>query len=168
VATIIIIKKRPTRPLIVAIICIYLAALSFLAFLVRTPQPVIRYNYNLFQGLHTGIEFGGGMIQSLLSGKLHIRSWYYIEGILLNILLFVPVGYLVPSLFSGMRKWWRILLFACCFSLLIEMLQLITRRGMADIDDIINNTIGAAIGYTVYVFLYRRNRKASDSRPRRD
>ncbi|WP_258881661.1 VanZ family protein [Paenibacillus sp. sptzw28] len=34
--------------------------------------------------------------------------------------------------------------------LILELMQLILRRGSFDIDDVLLNTIGAVIGYTVY------------------
>jgi len=35
-------------------------------------------------------------------------------------------------------------------SLLVELIQLVTKVGSFDVDDIILNTIGGAIGYIVY------------------
>ena len=71
------------------------------------------------------------------------------EGIILNILLFIPFGYLLPSLFPRLR-WWQVILLGLVFSLCIELLQLITKLGYADVDDLINNTLGAAIGFLCY------------------
>ena len=42
------------------------------------------------------------------------------------------------------------ILLGLAFSLTIELLQLITRLGYADVDDLINNTLGAAIGFLSY------------------
>ena len=36
------------------------------------------------------------------------------------------------------------------FSFAIEIMQYITGRGLADIDDLINNTLGAVIGYLIF------------------
>ena len=71
------------------------------------------------------------------------------DALTLNILLFVPFGYLLPSLFPS-KRWWQVILLGLAFSLTIELLQLITRLGYADVDDLINNTLGAAIGFLSY------------------
>lgn len=61
-----------------------------------------------------------------------------------NILLFVPVGVLLPEI-TGSRR--TTLIAGCSFSVLIELIQLITRRGCFDPDDIILNFVGCIIGY---------------------
>jgi glycopeptide antibiotics resistance protein len=71
----------------------------------------------------------------------------------LNMVLFIPMGYLLPYVFRwfrarvNTRPW----LFCLLVSLLAENLQLITRRGMYDLDDIISNTLGGFIGQLLYV-----------------
>ena len=55
-----------------------------------------------------------------------------------NILMFIPIGAL-----GGKYG----LCLAAGFSLAIELVQLITRRGKFDVDDIIGNVLGAAIGW---------------------
>ncbi len=83
------------------------------------------------------------------------REWLAGSGtagvaILQNIALFVPLGYLVMSLVSARTSRKKALLltvllgFAC--SLLIECAQYFTGRGMADADDLFNNTLGTLLG----------------------
>lgn len=69
--------------------------------------------------------------------------------VIMNILAFIPIGFLLGS-FKGM-KWWQALLIGLCFSLLIELLQLVLKRGLAEIDDVVNNGVGCMIGYWVSV-----------------
>ena len=45
-----------------------------------------------------GLEFGGGILKGILTGGIKIANWLSLEGIILNILLFVPFGYLLPTL----------------------------------------------------------------------
>ena len=92
-------------------------------------------------------------MSGLLNGDVRVSNWSSLEGIILNILLFVPFGYLVPSLFPRLR---HVVLLAFCVSLIIEVLQLVTRLGYADVDDLINNTIGAAIGTLIYNTLLKK------------
>lgn len=75
------------------------------------------------------------------------------EQIVLNILMFIPVG-MILSRKMGSKS----VLAATGISSVIEITQLFTRRGLFEIDDVIHNTLGAAIGFGIYVLL-RRIRK---------
>ena len=70
-----------------------------------------------------------------------------------NILLFIPMGILMPSAFTKFRKIY--ICIPCCllFSLFIETIQYIFGLGIAEIDDIVTNTIGAFIGLIIWYFL---------------
>lgn len=71
----------------------------------------------------------------------------------LNVLLFVPMGYLMPYAFSWFRARVRIrpALFCLLVSFLVENVQLISRRGMYDFDDMIANVLGGWIGQTLFI-----------------
>ena len=71
----------------------------------------------------------------------------------LNMMLFVPIGYLLPYTFRWFRARVRVrpVLFCLLLSFLVENLQLISRRGMYDFDDIISNTLGGWIGQLLYI-----------------
>ena len=81
----------------------------------------------------------------------------------LNILLFVPYGFLY-SFGKWMQKKFRIqlllsFLIALGSSLVIEMLQLITQRGYYEVEDLICNTLGGLIGtlcWYIIVIVKRR------------
>lgn len=64
-----------------------------------------------------------------------------------NILLFMPVGLLVP-LMTGWKK--RTITAGAILSLLIEIIQLASHKGVFDPDDIILNCLGTVIGYGIY------------------
>lgn len=80
-----------------------------------------------------------------------------LTGYLLNILLFVPLGFLVPVIWQKSGKLPYMLLFGFCFSLLIEISQLCNHR-RTDVDDLIMNTMGAIFGYFLYV-LFKKMKK---------
>ena len=73
------------------------------------------------------------------------RSWRQCKiqrnQILTNVIMFAPIGVLTGHLWK-----WRGLLFAAGLSIVIELLQLITVRGLCEFDDVFHNMIGAAIG----------------------
>ena len=82
-----------------------------------------------------------------------IRIW--IRNIVGNAILLLPMGILLPLLWTKFRKVGRVTLFAFLFSLGIETLQLLLTLmgniGRAfDVDDILLNTLGAFIGVSLY------------------
>ena len=72
-----------------------------------------------------------------------------VTGYLLNIVMFVPLGFFIPLIWKQMRKLSDAILAGAAFSILIELSQLLSYRG-TDIDDIIMNTLGASIGCIMY------------------
>lgn len=71
---------------------------------------------------------------------------------LLNIAMTVPLGFLLPFIWRSWRRPLATILTGAGFSLLIECSQLLTSRA-CDIDDLIANTLGAALGYGCWWFL---------------
>ena len=67
----------------------------------------------------------------------------------LNVVLFVPFGLLAPMIWQNMGKLRSVLLGAFGFTLLIEVSQLLNFRS-TDIDDVILNVLGAAVGFVIY------------------
>ncbi|MCL2445127.1 VanZ family protein [Candidatus Saccharibacteria bacterium] len=65
---------------------------------------------------------------------------------LLNVLMTVPLGFLLAFIWKEFRCWWRVALAGFGLSVLIEMSQLLNRRGTTT-DDLIMNTLGAVLGY---------------------
>lgn len=71
--------------------------------------------------------------------------------ILLNIALFIPLGYFLPSIFESTRHPYLWALFAALLvSASVELTQFLTYRGMLDVDDLISNVCGAAVGLPIY------------------
>ena len=68
---------------------------------------------------------------------------------ILNVLMFIPIGFF-SSVGLRKRRLLKITGIGCGISLTIEVLQLVYRRGVFNIDDIIHNTLGCAIGYGIF------------------
>ncbi|WP_429725638.1 VanZ family protein [Bacillus nitratireducens] len=73
---------------------------------------------------------------------------------LLNILLFMPLGFLLPTIWPHFRKMKNTVCAGFFFSLAIELNQLLNNR-ITDIDDLFTNTLGAIIGYVIYRVLFK-------------
>ncbi|MGO4183498.1 VanZ family protein [Paenibacillus sp. TAF43_2] len=67
-----------------------------------------------------------------------------------NILMFVPLGILLPCLSYKFRAFKRLLLVVVCATLAIETYQTLTGAGLFEVDDLINNTLGGIMGYQLY------------------
>lgn len=70
-----------------------------------------------------------------------------------NILLFLPMGALLPTLFPKLRSFWKTLLVVTGIMALAEICQVLFLTGSCDIDDIILNLFGTALGYPLYRIL---------------
>lgn len=68
---------------------------------------------------------------------------------ILNIILFVPLGILLPFLWKKYSTLKATLVFGFGMSLAIELLQILTYRA-TDINDIIANTVGTVLGYIIF------------------
>lgn len=85
-----------------------------------------------------------------------------------NIALFGPLGFLVPACWPGWRSAGRTIALGLGMSLLIEMCQLFNWRATS-VDDLLLNTLGAALGFACYWLLARLipALRAQGSRPQR-
>ncbi|MEE0884264.1 MAG: VanZ family protein, partial [Faecalimonas sp.] len=75
------------------------------------------------------------------------REW---RNIILNIMMFVPFGFLLPLVSKKFQVFWKTYLAGFLFTFLIEMTQLLFNLGICELDDFMNNTVGAMIGYGFY------------------
>ena len=66
-----------------------------------------------------------------------------------NFILFFPMGMFLPCLFPKTQKFRRTLLISFCTILCVELIQLLLRRGIFDVDDLILNISGWLIGFAV-------------------
>ena len=96
--------------------------------------------------------------RAIFSGKEGMLSQ-----VSLNILLFIPVGFLATTAFLGKRKLRVILPFIVGITLttVIESLQFFLYRGMFELDDIFNNTVGTVLGILIALLILGKhtNRK---------
>jgi len=63
-----------------------------------------------------------------------------------NVLMFIPVGFLLPLLWEKYGSWKYLMGFGCFLTVFIETAQIFTFR-TTDIDDLITNLLGAGIGF---------------------
>ena len=73
-----------------------------------------------------------------------------------NILFFVPFGILLP-----VKRLWIVLFTAAAFSIVIEVTQYIGGYGLAELDDVICNSLGAMIGFWIWKCIKRIGQDAT-------
>lgn len=72
-----------------------------------------------------------------------------------NIVMFVPLGFLLPCVADRFAKLKLTLSGAVLLAFVLEALQLLTLRGSFDIDDIILRSVGAMLGFAVWHIIFR-------------
>ena len=77
-----------------------------------------------------------------------------IEGMILNAVMFAPLGFLLPAYFERYRHWGRTLAAGFLTSLTVELIQLFTLRA-TDVDDLIMNTLGTLVGFLLAKLFFR-------------
>ena len=131
---------------------VYVGGIVFLAFLIRQPGDVGRLNTVPFWALKRSVSLLG---PTVFSG-IRIVNKVLFQDVILNVLLFIPFGLLFPVLFRKTAAIVFTVPAGFLASLCIETVQYITRLGTADVDDLINNTLGALIGLILYLIFVRR------------
>lgn len=140
---------------------IYLILMVYFLFfceqLGRTPSDRYHYNLKPFTEIKRYVN--------------HIEEIGYF-GVALNlfgnVVCFMPLGFVLPIL--SRRKWGviRITVVSCLSSFVVEAVQLVTKLGSCDVDDIIMNTLGGLSGYILFAIcskIYRTTiRKRRNSR----
>ena len=149
--------------LLYALFALYVCAMADLVFFSRSAMEDYQVHVDLFADLKQAVRIDLGFLGLLRSifaegftGALsHVRvvSASGITQVYMNVMLFVPMGFLLPYLFPWFRDRVRLRPALACFllSLLIENLQLIFRRGFYDMDDLVSNALGGILGQ--YLFL---------------
>ncbi len=126
----------------------YMAVMAYFLFfseaLNRTNDMVYQYNLVLFQEIKRGfwcLEHG--------------NFQYFFLNVVLNVAAFAPFGFILPIISPKNRKFFNIFLLSLELTLVIEVLQLVFRVGIFDVDDIFMNTLGGTLGYFLYMLCYQ-------------
>ena len=123
---------------------VILVVLGLLAWFNRKEKSWLPTAYSVFLILYiTFLRRAPGYNENI---RLHLKLWSNAgvwAGNLLNLILYVPFGW-TSQRWKPNRK--KIVIVAFVLSVCCEILQYATGRGMADVNDILFNTVGAAVG----------------------
>lgn len=103
-----------------------------------------RYNLTLFKEVKRFINY---------RAEVGLKS--FVINIFGNILAFAPFGFVLPIISQSSRKLIHITILSLEFSLTVELIQLIFRVGVFDIDDVFMNTLGGFIGGVCFLICYK-------------
>ena len=137
-------NKKHKKTIIWVCFIAYLALLGYAVFFSsgfgREEHAEYRYNLTLFHEIGRYYSFG------MRTGSWRL-FWWNVVG---NVCVFVPFGVFLPALFAKCQKLFSVLLFSLELSLVVEIIQLITKVGSFDVDDLFLNTLGGIFGYLIY------------------
>ena len=145
-------KKETWRIVAILAFLAYLLLLAYLLFFSstygRTVEMGYRYNLTPFLEIRRGLK--------------HIETVgyrYVLVNIAGNVVAFMPFGFLLPLITERKMNTIKVFFFSLLLTICAELLQLVSRTGAFDVDDLILNTIGGVLGYWCYVLLLGRRRK---------
>lgn len=151
------------KALLIAAFAVYLGIFANLVFFSRHASEEYRIQMKLFPQIKNSFDADLGFIDLLAvilrdgfeEGMAHIKVFnpMGLAEPYMNVMLFVPMGYLLPYIFPWFRGKVRVRPALACaiMSLAVENIQLITRHGYYDIDDLITNSLGGLIGQWAFI-----------------
>ncbi|MBQ4251871.1 MAG: VanZ family protein [Erysipelotrichaceae bacterium] len=149
--------------LLIVMFMVYLALVGYVTFFSRSAADDYRIHIAPFADLADAIKIDFGVLgfigmifrDGLPAALAHVRVQHLesIAQVYMNICMFIPLGYLLPYIFDWFRRHVirRVVTVSFLASLLIENLQLISKRGFYDIDDLFTNTFGGFLGALLYI-----------------
>ena len=146
--------KRKIKCLSVLLFILYVLLLVYFLFFseeygrVATEERMYRYNLIPF------VE-----IRRFWIYRKQLGVFAVFTNILGNVIGFIPYGFILPVIAHKCRRGTFIISSGFALSLLVETVQLFARVGCFDVDDLILNTLGAAIGYLLFVVCNYLRRK---------
>ena len=130
----------------------YLLLLAYLLFFSstygRTSEMGYRYNLKPFLEIRRGIEHVD-----------RVGYHYILINVAGNVAAFMPFGFLLPFISTGRKNTFHALFYTLLLSFCAECMQLLSRTGAFDVDDLILNTTGGVLGYWCYALWPGRRRK---------
>ncbi len=96
-----------------------------------------------------------------------IGAYYSLINLAGNVVAFMPFGALIRWVVNQKTRWYQAVGYTFLFSLCVELLQLVARVGVFDVDDLILNTLGGLLGFWIYYILLLVNRRSERNAERK-
>lgn len=146
-------NKDKKRKRAMVVFSIYMVLLIYFLFFAqemgRTADKQYRYNLVLFFEIRRFIR------------NIDYLGWKsVIINVLGNVVAFMPFGYYVPKIIKKKLGILYTTILSFEFSLIVEFVQLVTKLGCFDVDDLMLNTIGGFLGYLCFYLIDRRQQES--------
>lgn len=136
--------------------CVLTAAVAWIFALTLFPIPVDAREWQFYRRFSDVMLVPFHTIRAQLAFGLEHSEARQLIG---NVALFLPFGFLLPFAVRTCRRLWVALVVAASLSVLIESLQALLPGHTTDVDDVILNTVGAALGYLAFSMVARIGRR---------
>lgn len=129
---------------------------GLLAYVIFISWRLFFYAYsNNYRGQRTDVSYNIIFFKTILKyiqNSNHISFDVLLYNLVGNVAAFMPLGFLLPLAF---RRFNAVKTYLVAFILILfaEVLQLVSRRGVFDVDDLLLNMLGSIIGYGIYRLL---------------
>ena len=117
------------------LLSLYIVVLLYFTVVGRYSHEEYEYQINFFTSYRWFFQYNGEQV---------------LRQLLINFVMLMPVGFLLPVIINAKHKFLITMALSLLLTVFIETMQLITKCGSFEIDDIINNFIGAVIGMMLY------------------
>ena len=126
----------------------YILLMLWLLFIRHRGIPVENYWAQL-PGRVNLVPFSsmGSMLRALWYNPYPRVLWTVVYNIGGNIAMFVPLGFFLRALFPRYRSFLRCMGTVAVIMSVVELCQLFTLRGFCEVDDVMLNVLGAAVGW---------------------
>lgn len=141
--------KAVMKLLFIIYMCVLVYVVFFAEAMGRTPQDGYVYNLTPLKEIKRFMKYIWDNDALGRAAKLNIFG---------NIIAFIPFGIYLPYTSESKLGFISTFLYTFSLSLTIELVQLITKVGSCDVDDIILNALGGVIGYILW-YIYTKLRK---------
>lgn len=122
------------------VLSVYIVVLLYNTVIGRPAYAQYTYQIYLFQSYKWLFTYNGGQ---------------FFRQMVVNLVMLMPVGFLLPMVFGGKRKYRLTLLLSLLLTVFVETAQMLLKCGTFEVDDIINNVIGAVLGMALYAVIHR-------------
>ena len=129
-------KLKASAAIALPVLVFYLAFVVTITLVERVVSADPTYNLTVFWSY-----------QAIADGRKDL-----IMEIVWNIVLFVPIGFLINYIIP-IKYFWVSVISGLLLSAGIETLQLVLHRGFFEFDDMIHNTLGAILGIVVFALV---------------
>jgi glycopeptide antibiotics resistance protein len=146
-------KQQPGNRLLnmagIGLAAFYTSCLVYIFFFARRRwMPLPERNFNL-------VPFREKILYLRSYGThTHLQNVEFYKDLIGNIFLFIPFPILLFYV-VGIKSYRKLALISVCTSLTIEIIQITLNIGVADIDDLVLNTVGSSIGLLILYALSR-------------